>query len=303
MPPQKKSAAGSTPLRHGQMADRAFAAMLGEALARMRKCQGNISPRRIEALHEMRAALRRVRTVFVFFAPCIEKPVYDGFTEEMRRWGQALGEPRDWDVLVDQTLPEFLLGQPKAPWFLELRRVAEASRIAAYARLKTRIRSPALDTFKISITQWAEARFGEAGMDRAMHRGIERLAPALMDRLAHRVEQRGSKIGSKKPAKLHAIRKSLKKLRYSAEAIAPLYESTRVERFVKAAKKLEKRLGRLNDVATARRQAALLSCDNRVALLPAVAAMEGWCRKREKKALARLKPAWTKFRKTEQFWH
>jgi len=137
---------------------------------------------------------------------------------------------------------------------------------------------------------------------RKMDRSIARLAPALLAEMEDEVAERGRKIGCRDPVKLHAIRKSLKKLRYAAEDMQSVFPRKKGKRFVKSARKLEKKFGRLNDMASARRLLAILGADGDAGLLPAIAAMDMWCENREKKMMAGLEKGWRKYREAPRFW-
>ena len=53
------------------------------------------------------------------------------------------------------------------------------------------------------------------------------------------------------PEGLHALRKQLKKLRYTVETFAPLYPGGRAAKYLKALKELQDSFGSLNDAAMA----------------------------------------------------
>jgi triphosphatase len=82
-------------------------------------------------------------------------------------------------------------------------------------------------------------------------RPIEDLCPALLDRLAAKVERRGRKIRHRTETELHALRKSLKKLRYGIDFLRPVFHPAPLKSYLHDCKKLQKTLGDINDTLTA----------------------------------------------------
>src|SRR5258706_5326002 len=61
-----------SPLTEHSSAAFALRAMLEDGLDHISKCSVRVTLDDAEPLHEMRASVRRLRTAFVLFAPCIE---------------------------------------------------------------------------------------------------------------------------------------------------------------------------------------------------------------------------------------
>src|SRR5206468_1395857 len=87
-----------------------------------------------EAIHQMRVAVRRIRTTLVLFAPYENVIVRDRFNRELRRLGQAFGEARDWEVFLGKTLTEFAREQPARECVGALRQEAEPRMAGAQAK-------------------------------------------------------------------------------------------------------------------------------------------------------------------------
>ena len=74
-----------------------------------------------EGVHQMRVAIRRLRSALVLFETHLEPHVTARFEAELKRFGRVLGEARDWDVFCLETLPKVMdeligngLGTPAA---------------------------------------------------------------------------------------------------------------------------------------------------------------------------------------------
>jgi len=183
-----------------------------------------------------------------------------------------------------------------------LRSKAATRRAAAYAMVEMELAGPAFGALEVSLAQWTEPRFGEPGITKKTDRPLGDVAPELLAKMHRKVRRRGRHIDSNDLRKLHDIRKSVKKLRYGAEAMTDVFSHNAVKKFVKPTKKLEKCFGQLNDAATARRQLATLSVDGGVGILPGTAAMDDWCAARAEKDLAAVRAAWREFDAAPRFW-
>src|SRR5215813_3094228 len=59
----------------------------------------------VEALHQMRVAVRRLRSACKLFEDALEhRPMAARLQDELRWLGRLLGRVRDWDVLLTQSL-------------------------------------------------------------------------------------------------------------------------------------------------------------------------------------------------------
>ena len=79
-----------------------------------------------------------------------------------------------------------------------------------------------------------------------------------MDGSAARARRRGKKARDGDEAHLHGLRIALKKLRYTAEFLAPLYPRRKVKRYVRELRGLQETLGAINDIAHVRATIAKL---------------------------------------------
>src|SRR5262249_6038985 len=57
-----------------------------------------------EGAHQVRVAVRRIRSALRLFSPHLEPHAKGLFEEELRRAGQTIGEARDWDVFCDEII-------------------------------------------------------------------------------------------------------------------------------------------------------------------------------------------------------
>ena len=113
--------------------------------------------------------------------------------------------------------------------------------------------------------------------------------------------RRGAGIRDHTPEQLHALRKSVKKLRYGAEFFAGLYPPRQVRRYLKRMERLQALLGTLNDAATT---ALLLEHIPAKGWKdgPSPDALDAWAQAAARRGASHLDRAWRRFEETEPFW-
>jgi triphosphatase len=132
------------------------------------------------------------------------------------------------------------------------------------------------------------------------------VAAAGLDRRLKQACKRAKHLGKLGIAQRHRLRIALKKLRYTAEFFAPLFEAKAVSTFLQGLDKLQDLFGALNDAAMA--EHILTRVLERSAepggaeLLEAAAFVEGWHQGRIPPTWEKAKKRWKRFAKTETFW-
>ena len=253
-----------------------------------------------EGVHQMRVAIRQLRAALTLFQPLLEPHTASRFQAELRRIGRVFGEARDWDVFTLQILPE-TLGETRAKgWGELLRQPAMARREAAHRRFVQEVQAPGFTTLVLGLAAWAE----ETGLlgEKALQRPIEALCPALLDRLAGRVERRGRHIGRRSDTERHALRKSLKKLRYGIDDLRAVLPPKAVKSYLRKCKKSQKAMGEINDAVTAIGLADHLDEGRRPDLAPAVGVLAKRLQRRRSEGLHALGKRWKAFAGEPRFW-
>jgi CHAD domain-containing protein len=253
-----------------------------------------------EGVHQMRVAVRRLRAALTLFAPYLEPYTAARFQADLRRVGQVFGQARDWDVFCLQVLPEVLRDADAAGWCALLQAPARAEREAAHRQFAAEVTAPAFTALVLGMTAWVEQ--DAVPGDAALRRPMADLAPRLLDRMARKVHRRGRHLRHGSDADRHALRKSLKKLRYGIDYLRSLYPDATVNSYLQRCKKLQKLLGEMNDAVTAPGLADSLVDASRPDLAPAVGALMKQLGRRRDVALVRLARRWKRFRNQAPFW-
>ena len=254
----------------------------------------------VEGIHRLRAAIRKMRTLFVLFAPHLEPDATARFNGELRDFGRVLGGGRDWDVFLTETLTEAeadLDGSDLAP----LRAAAERQRTEAHAAVRDAIEGPLPTDLLLGLAVWAEdGTWLKPGTDGDAP--FRDLLPGLLDRLERKAVKRGRHLKSLGAEELHGLRKSLKKLRYACEDVASLYGDAAPRRFIGAIKKVLQDLGHINDAAVTAERVETLAEPARPEFAAASEALLAWNEKRRKGSQHDLRRRWRKFRHADPFW-
>src|SRR4029079_16519736 len=102
---------------------------------------------------------------------------------------------------------------------------------------------------------------------------------AMLSGLAKKAIKRAAKSDTNDAESLHALRKSIKKLRYGIEYLHGLY-GHQAKRYLKRCDKLQKDLGEMNDLETATRLGTELTEGGRMDLAPALGLLAHWSQRR-----------------------
>jgi triphosphatase len=175
-----------------------------------------------EGVHQMRVALRRLRTASALLRRELGLPTMQGLAPEAKWLATLLGAPRDWDVFVIEMLegPAEHLKLDTAD-FDGLRRAAEPHRSIAYAALRDALAGPRYNRFQLSLRRWIENRSWRNELEGKSLAVLLEPAPAFAARVLTRLHRKALRQGAHfrrlDPGARHQLRITLKKLRYATE--------------------------------------------------------------------------------------
>lgn len=286
----------------------AFHAVMHASLAHLAaNDSGVLEGRDLEYLHQMRVAVRRLRSAFTAFAPFLPAAAIAPRVAGLKWLAARLAPARDWDVFLTETLPpiekEFgTHGELKA--FIE--RCRELRR-RANVRARRSLRTARYRRLMLSLAAWLASRGWLGELDAAQRAALDTpvgdFAARLLGQRYDQVRKRGRRIGRLSSAELHRLRIAIKKFRYATDFFAGLYEGSPVREGLKRLARLQDILGAMNDAATV---ANLMghgfggASGRRV--FEAKGILLGWSRGRAATLRRELKGAWKAFRAAERFW-
>lgn len=207
-----------------------------------------------EYVHQMRIALRRMRTAYRFFGEELEHAALVPEKGDLKWIGQLLGDVRDWDVLAEDTFPAIAraaLGQEGRGehWDAAAERVAAHRKQAAQA-LREAMQSPRYALLLIQV-----ARQVAVLVARSTARRARPLNPDGRKSLRKRYKKlaRAVDLKSLTPESRHRLRIDAKRLRYAIEFLAPALDGRQRRRMTANTSALQDALGLANDAIVGRR--------------------------------------------------
>ena len=201
-----------------------------------------------EGVHQARVATRRLRSDLRTFRSLVEPTFASNVRDELGWLAEILGEVRDGDVLLERfrsrvaALPE--AEHAGATSVLE---TLERDRDAAHGRLLETLRSP---RYVELLEHLVDAANAPKLLESAGAPAVD-VVPGLVRRPWHALAKRVKALDEDpSDAQLHEIRIRTKRVRYAADAVAPLV-GKQARGFARAAAGLQDALGDLNDAVVA----------------------------------------------------
>lgn len=225
-----------------------------------------------EYLHQLRVALRRLRVALRMAVQASPDAELDALGEEIAALGSGLGRLREWDVFVADAVRPLLARLPGQAGVEALLDACESRRAASYESLRSEEEARGLQRLLLRFAIWMN---GDYWQREELQAGASGFAARRLRKLSKRFDSSASELDAADSAQLHALRILAKKLRYSAEFFSNFYDGKRARSFLAALGEVQDVLGRVNDVAVARR------------LLDELAAQPGLAAHREACDLAR----------------
>lgn len=208
-----------------------------------------------EGIHQMRVALRRMRSALRLFRKLLPVDQYNEIVGELRWLTNALGPARDWDVFSTEIVGPVLDHMPGHEGLGILKRRAEVRRGRARKTAQEAAASPRFTEIVLNLSAWMADK---AWRNQPLSEESARLfAPArgfASEALRKRfksVRRLGKHIETLPVPERHELRIEVKKLRYAIEFFGGLYDTATVKAFSKRLASLQDDLGYLNDVAVA----------------------------------------------------
>ena len=208
-----------------------------------------------EGVHQMRVAVRRLRSAISSLKKILPQEDVQWVTEELRWLGGMLGPARNLDVFAAELLPAARTGPPQEPGWDDLGAALDRLRDAGYDQIRDAILSQRYTASMLRLLRWFEGsgwrRHSASDDPDPMASPLGGIAPGVLDRRRRKVRQRGKGFGRLAPRERHKLRIAVKKLRYTVELFGSLFDNDELDRFVTRLKRLQSDLGYANDVRVA----------------------------------------------------
>lgn len=251
----------------------------------------------IEAVHQMRVAVRRARSALSLFRPALQPGALDDIRAGLKLLGSRLGPRRDWDVFLTETLPGIRASLPDDKHLDRMASAAERQRRECHKALTVYLRSVEFRRFSIDLA-WSIATLppmAEVNLDLAA------FAAQVLGQRHRKLVGAGKRMAELDIPGLHGVRLRAKQVRYAAEMFSALHPGRPAERFVHRLSRLQQRLGVLNDGAVASHLMAQLGgASGRHAY--AIGVVTGFLAAHVETVRPRILRAFAKFRKQPAYW-
>lgn len=209
--------------------------------------RGSVEGRDPEYLHQMRVALRRLRVVLRMTEKVRADEELAALRKELAELGAALGRIREWDVFIAG-----ICSMPSGHAGLQaLLAVCERQRAECYAALISTVLARELQHLLLRFSVWMSGSYWRQAEQGAPK--THEFATRHLHRLYRRYARASQQQNSGDAERLHALRIHAKKLRYSAEFFAYLYDTKKAKSFLAELGEVQEILGQINDIAVAHR--------------------------------------------------
>ena len=254
-----------------------------------------------EYLHQLRVAIRRLRTAIRLFTDHLDAAKMTPIVEELRWLGGQLGTTRDLDVFLEETLPPVIATWPNHAGLARIREGIALRRNAANAASCAALRSARYQRLLLDIGAWLVAMSRQTADSTDGNRTIRlvEFARAALTRHRKQLIRRAEHLLELSPEERHRVRISGKRLRYAAEFFSPLFAAKRSKPYIQELANLQNILGVLNDAATTKTILSQVADENNS---EALAIMQAWVLGVAQGHLAHLPQAHSRFLRQQTFW-
>ncbi len=197
-----------------------------------------------EYVHQMRVALRRLRVVLQMTEKLRADDELSALRDASGKLGITLGHIREWDVFIAQIILP-MNASIEGDHGQALLAYCEQQRAQCYDCLAPRD----LQHFVLRFAIWMNGGYWQ---------GAESVAPPLPDfsnrhlqRLSKRYKRTAEQLNDAQ--QLHALRITVKKLRYSTEFFSLLYDRRKFKPYIDDLSEVQELLGFINDIFVAHR--------------------------------------------------
>lgn len=257
-----------------------------------------------EAVHQMRIALRRLRSALALLRKRTPSATLEAFRDDAKWLASSLNDTRDWDVFLGKTLPKIARDCPTAGGFDALRNIATRLRAVAWNKARTALAERRSRQFRQTLDEWIEQRGWRLSVSgpglAALAEPAAHFAVGTLAQLHRKACKRGRHFKTLMPRERHRLRLRLKRLRDTTDFFTPVFEEKKiVRRYTRRISQLLDFLGSYNDLVTTEGLMEHLTAEPvPQAAERAIGAIIGWQAREQACLESDLRQAWRDFRET-----
>ncbi|MBS1140119.1 MAG: adenylate cyclase [Proteobacteria bacterium] len=244
--PVRPFKARPTPINEDQTPVEAFRSIaLGCLEHFQRNEKGLLTGGDSEFIHQARVALRRLRSAIKLFAPVLPPEFVAAYGQTWQTLAGALGDTRNWDVFLEETLPPIAAAFPDNK---DIKRLRKAAQRRANSARKSVIGLLAVSEYPRLLLEFTAAIYTLSDTLALPLKDFAKQQIASHAKKARKLANRHAELS---PAERHKMRIAFKKLRYTLEFFTPLLPQKRLKPYLAALAQLQDELGLINDHVTA----------------------------------------------------
>jgi len=259
-----------------------------------------------EAIHQMRVALRRLRSALRVFRPLVASPRLAEVKSDLHWLLERLGPARDAEVFLSEIIDPVIRAYPDDAGLAALRDHWQSDRDSRLEAAMSAVRDRRFAALVLDLAAWVEAGdwLGQPGEPsrRKLDTPVRPFALRRLGKITRRMlRQGGDNLSRLSPEDRHAVRILCKQTRYTVEFFATLVPRKQMKVFLGELTEVQDALGRLNDIAVAApKLAAGPNGSGRHARAAGLVA--GWHTGRQAALLAEAERAWKRVRSRDLPW-
>ncbi|SDX88313.1 CYTH and CHAD domain-containing protein [Nitrosomonas sp. Nm33] len=269
---------------------------------------GMLASSDVEYLHQMRLALRRLRTAFDVFVTATSNEV--SLTQELKWLTRQLNPARDWDVFVTEQLPKIQKNFAEHAGIAVLIKTSEILRKKHNKTAHNSIRSKRYTKLILQLNLWLEEIFKYPDRPQALKNAVATKTVLitftktfLTDRHQQIIDI-VEEIEKLDATSLHSLRISIKKQRYTVEFFQTLFSPKEVRKYIHSLSGLQDALGAINDSINTQKLLKEIPASKTKTLISreATGIILGWNMQRLQRKNIELKDTLQLFYRTPLFW-
>jgi triphosphatase len=259
-----------------------------------------------DQIHRARVTMRRLRSVLSVFGKALPDQPRRALSRDLSALASALGQAREWDVFVADTLAPLLSALGEERGLKGLGFTAAVLRERAAADALAAVGASDFMGLSLRLAAWFDAGLWPEppGAETAglLAEPLGRYALMLLRKSHRRFLAAGNHLSGATAGELHTLRIDAKRLRYITEFCRPLFPGKATRRYVAALRDIQDILGMLNDAVVARGLAAKLAAQDDQNGVRTAGLVAGWSAAETESARRRFAEVWRNFVKVPRFW-
>lgn len=208
-----------------------------------------------EGIHQVRVGLRRFRSALTLFKAFIPEHQRTWLNSEAKWIAGQLGPVRDCDVLCADITRRIEAGETRSIDFTPLLQALRTTQNTAQKTAVTTLRGTRMRRFTARLDAWLTGRGWYVDSDTTPQ--VDVFAKDTLNKRLRKIRKTAATAATLTTSERHALRISVKKIRYGLDFMASVLPQKRVQRTTTVLKGLQDSLGHLNDLDVAARMIAL----------------------------------------------